>query len=117
MAGPARSARPLKASKPSTPSSTPRPRSSASSAPPSTLPANAASTSHRSTKPTSSAHLVSGAAPLRFSLGLKREAAAIEAAVEQIINAGYRTEDVREAGKEVVGTKAMGQLITQALLS
>ncbi len=63
------------------------------------------------------AAILSAALLLRFSLGLKREAAAIEAAVEHIINAGYRTEDVREANKEVVGTKAMGQLITQALLS
>ena len=52
---------------------------------------------------------------LRLSLGLKQEADAVERAVEQVINAGYRTEDLREAGKEVVGTKEMGRLITEAI--
>ncbi len=52
---------------------------------------------------------------LRYSLGLKREADAIEAAVEETINAGYRTEDLREEGKTIVGTKEMGQQIAKAL--
>src|SRR5258707_4074281 len=52
---------------------------------------------------------------LRLSLGLQQEADAIESAVERIINAGYRTEDLREAGKEVVGTKEMGRLIADAV--
>src|SRR5215467_7939374 len=37
---------------------------------------------------------------LRFSFGLEQEAQAIEAAVEHVIEAGYRTEDLREAGQQ-----------------
>ena len=40
---------------------------------------------------------------------------AVEAAVESVINAGYRTEDLREAGKTIVSTKEMGRLITEAI--
>jgi 3-isopropylmalate dehydrogenase len=52
---------------------------------------------------------------LRYSLGLSQEADAIEAAVGQCINAGYRTEDLREEGKEVLGTKEMGRRIASAV--
>jgi 3-isopropylmalate dehydrogenase len=52
---------------------------------------------------------------LRYSFGLEREAQVIEAAVERVIEAGYRTVDLREADKEVVGTKEMGRLIEEAI--
>ncbi len=52
---------------------------------------------------------------LRHSLGLKEEAERVEAAVEQVIEAGYRTEDLRQAGKTVVGTREMGRLIVEAI--
>ena len=52
---------------------------------------------------------------LRYSLSLQQEADAVEAAVENVINAGYRTEDLREAGKKIVSTKEMGRLITEAI--
>src|SRR2546421_2266590 len=52
---------------------------------------------------------------LRYSFNLKQEAEAVERAVEHVVNAGYRTEDLREAGKEVVGTQEMGRLIAQAI--
>lgn len=52
---------------------------------------------------------------LRYSLGLEREAQVIEAAVERVIEAGYRTVDLREADKELVGTKEMGRLIEEAI--
>lgn len=52
---------------------------------------------------------------LRYSFGLHREADVIESAVEQVIEAGYRTEDLKEAGKELVGTQVMGGLIVEAL--
>jgi 3-isopropylmalate dehydrogenase len=52
---------------------------------------------------------------LRHSLGLHQEAGTIEAAVEQVIEAGYRTEDLQEVGKPVIGTQEMGQLIVDAL--
>jgi 3-isopropylmalate dehydrogenase len=61
------------------------------------------------------AAILSAALLLRYSLGLQREAQAIEAAIEQTINAGYRTEDLREEGKETVGTQVMGSRIAEAL--
>lgn len=57
------------------------------------------------------AAILSAAMLLRHSLGLTREAEEIEAAVESTINEGYRTEDVREQGREVVGTTAMGNRV------
>jgi 3-isopropylmalate dehydrogenase len=53
---------------------------------------------------------------LRYSFNLKEEAKAIEKAVESIVEAGYRTEDLREEGKEVVGTKEMGRLVAEAVV-
>jgi 3-isopropylmalate dehydrogenase len=61
------------------------------------------------------AAILSMAMMLRYSCSLHQEADAVEAAVTQVIEAGYRTEDIREAGKEVVGTKKMGSLIVEAL--
>lgn len=61
------------------------------------------------------AAILTAAMMLRHSLGLRQEAEAIETAVEQVIEAGYRTEDLREEGKEVVGTKEMGRLIAGAV--
>ena len=52
---------------------------------------------------------------LRYSLGLKEEAVVVEAAVERVIDAGYRTEDLREARKEIVSTEQMGKLIAEAI--
>ncbi|MBV9706773.1 MAG: 3-isopropylmalate dehydrogenase [Chloroflexi bacterium] len=62
------------------------------------------------------AAILSAALLLRYSLNLKKEAQAVESAVEHTINAGYRTEDVREEGKNLVGTNEMGSQIVQALL-
>ena len=61
------------------------------------------------------AAILSAALMLRYSFNLKEEADAVEAAVEHIINAGYRTEDLREAGKEIVGTKEIGRLIAESI--
>ena len=61
------------------------------------------------------AAILSAALLLRYSLGLNTEAVAIEHAVEQTINAGYRTEDLREEGKLVVGTEEMGTQVVAAL--
>ena len=63
------------------------------------------------------AAILSAAMLLRHSLGLTREAEEIETAVEQTINEGYRTEDVREAGKEVVGTKEMGNRVLTHIIT
>jgi 3-isopropylmalate dehydrogenase len=61
------------------------------------------------------AAILTTAMMLRYSFNLTREADAIEAAVERVVNAGFRTEDLREAGKEVVGTQEMGRLIAEAV--
>lgn len=59
------------------------------------------------------AAILSAAMMLRHSFSLTQAADAIEAAVERVIHAGYRTEDLREEGKEIVGTKEMGRLIAE----
>ncbi|HKF39175.1 MAG TPA: 3-isopropylmalate dehydrogenase [Ktedonobacteraceae bacterium] len=61
------------------------------------------------------AAILTAALMLRYSLGLEQEAQAIEAAVEHVIEAGYRTEDLREAGQQVVGTQEMGGLIADTV--
>ncbi len=61
------------------------------------------------------ASILSLALLLRYSLGLKEEANAIEQVVSHIIEQGYRTEDIREEGTQVVGTQEMGQLIAEAI--
>jgi len=57
------------------------------------------------------ATVLSGAMLLRHSLGLEKEAAAVEEAVNQVLREGYRTRDLREEGKTLVGTRKMGALI------
>lgn len=63
------------------------------------------------------AAILSAAMLLRHSLGLTREAEEVEKAVEETINEGYRTEDVREVGKEVVGTSAMGNRVLEHIVT
>ena len=68
------------------------------------------------------ATILSAAMLLRYSFGLETEAKAIEAAVEKVLDEGYRTGDiagserdaVKAAGK-LVGTKVMGQLVVERL--
>ncbi|MFC2017082.1 3-isopropylmalate dehydrogenase [Chloroflexota bacterium] len=55
--------------------------------------------------------ILSMAMMLRYSLGLTKEAQAVEAAVEDVLNEGYRTYDIVDEGKTKVGTKEMGDLI------
>lgn len=59
------------------------------------------------------ATILTAAMMLRYSFGLHEEAAVIEASVERAIAEGYRTLDLREAGKSVVGTKEMGRIIAE----
>ena len=63
------------------------------------------------------AQILSAALLLRFSLGLEKEAAAIEAAVRQVIDDGLRTGDIFSGapGTRRVGTAEMGDAIAQAL--
>ncbi len=53
---------------------------------------------------------------LRYSLSLKRAAAAVERAVRQVVAAGYRTADIASAGESVVSTHAMGDAVVSAIL-
>lgn len=52
---------------------------------------------------------------LRHSLRLEAEAAAVEAAVEQVLNAGHRTPDIALPGEPTIGTQAMGDRVLDAL--
>jgi len=61
------------------------------------------------------ATILSGAMMLRYSCGLEREAEAIERAVTNALERGYRTYDVMEEGKTQVGTKEMGQAIIKSI--
>ncbi|HEY8883717.1 MAG TPA: isocitrate/isopropylmalate family dehydrogenase, partial [Chloroflexota bacterium] len=56
---------------------------------------------------------LSAAMLLRFSLGLTAQADAVEQAVQQVLDDGYRTNDIQSAGTTVVGTRQMGDLIAE----
>jgi len=51
---------------------------------------------------------------LRHSLGLEEEAAVVERAVENVLNAGHRTADIA-AGSESISTQDMGTRVLEAL--
>ena len=59
--------------------------------------------------------ILSAALLLRLSLGLKQEAAAVEAAVAHAIASGLRTADIAAASEAVVGTSAFGAAVVEAL--
>lgn len=68
------------------------------------------------------ATILSVAMLLRHSFSLEREARAVEAAVEAVLNAGYRTKDIASrggsaaaAGERIVGTRGMGEGVLAAL--
>lgn len=61
------------------------------------------------------AMILSAAMMLRLSLGMESEAAAIEAAVDQVITDGYRTPDIAGAGTSVVNTVKMGDLVAERI--
>jgi len=52
---------------------------------------------------------------LRLSLGLAREATAVEAAVSIVLEGGLRTRDIAAAGEATIGTRAFGEAIVAAL--
>lgn len=57
------------------------------------------------------ATILSAAMMLRYSLHLAEEADAVEAAVLQALEAGYRTADIARAGERTIGTIEMGDLV------
>ena len=59
--------------------------------------------------------ILSGALLLRHSLGLEDEAAAIEQAVSQVLDEGYRTGDIFSEGCTRVGCTQMGDLVAQRI--
>ena len=61
------------------------------------------------------ATILSVAMMLRYSFKLEEEAKAIETAVTNVLNAGYRTKDIYNGVGEVVGTKEMGDLIAKEI--
>lgn len=63
------------------------------------------------------ATILSVAMLLRHSLGLEQEAQAVEAAVERVLEQGYRTPDIAGPDAVTVGTQRMGDLVAAALSS
>ncbi|MDO4601468.1 MAG: 3-isopropylmalate dehydrogenase [Eubacteriales bacterium] len=61
------------------------------------------------------ATILSAAMMLRYSLELEKEADAVEAAVQKVLTAGYRTGDIMSEGCKAVGTEEMGNLISEAI--
>jgi 3-isopropylmalate dehydrogenase len=60
--------------------------------------------------------ILSVAMLLRYSLGLEAEAAAVEQAVEAVLEAGHRTPDIVRPGTRRVGTPEMGDLVTAGVI-
>ena len=61
------------------------------------------------------ATILSAGMMLRYSFGLNAEADAIEAAVTEVLDAGYRTPDIYSEGTTKVGTKKMGRIISEKI--
>ncbi|MGM7636265.1 3-isopropylmalate dehydrogenase [Bacillus sp. Hm123] len=59
------------------------------------------------------AMILSAALMLKYSFNLREEAESIEQAVQEVLNAGYRTSDLQIEGGTVVGTDQMIELIVQ----
>jgi 3-isopropylmalate dehydrogenase len=57
------------------------------------------------------AAILSAGMLLHYSLGLSREAAAVEQAVLKVLEGGYRTKDIMTPGMKHAGTAEMGRLI------
>lgn len=63
------------------------------------------------------ATILTGAMMFRYSLGLEEEAAAVEKAVADVLNQGYRTRDIMETGCRQLSTSEMGDAVAQAISS
>ncbi len=61
------------------------------------------------------ATILSGAMLLRYSLDCIEGAEMIERAVSTVITEGYRTADLFETGKKLVGTRGMGDAVLEVL--
>lgn len=63
------------------------------------------------------ATIISGAMLLETGLKMPAEAAAIRKAVNETLEAGFRTADIMEAGKKLVGCSEMGAEVAKRILS
>lgn len=61
------------------------------------------------------ATILSVAMMLRFAFDLKEEADSIEAAVDKVLNAGYRTADIANDGGKVLTTSEMTEIIKKEI--
>lgn len=61
------------------------------------------------------AAILSAAMMLRRSFGLEAEADRVEAAVRSVLADGLRTADIKQPGTRVVGTRAMGDAVVEAV--
>lgn len=61
------------------------------------------------------ATILSAAMMLEMSFGLTDEAKAINAAVDNVLDAGYRTTDIYSSGMKMVGCKKMSELIAEQI--
>jgi len=52
---------------------------------------------------------------LRYSFDMEEEAKSVEAAVEKVLEEGYRTGDIYKDGCKKCSTKEMGDLVTAKL--
>jgi 3-isopropylmalate dehydrogenase len=60
--------------------------------------------------------IASAAMLLRYTAGLEREAEEIEAAIDSVLNAGYRTPDINADGKgHLATTSEIGELVAEAI--
>jgi 3-isopropylmalate dehydrogenase len=59
--------------------------------------------------------ILTAAMVLRHSAGLEADAAAVEAAVHAVLDAGYRTADIARGSTQTVTTQEMGKLVHQSL--
>lgn len=59
------------------------------------------------------ATILSAAMMLRYSFNLEEEARAVESAVMNVLEDGYRTGDIMSEGKKKVGTEEMGDLVCE----
>jgi len=53
---------------------------------------------------------------LYYSLGLQKESSAVEKAVLQVLDEGYRTADIANSNRQKVGTEKMGGLIASKII-
>jgi 3-isopropylmalate dehydrogenase len=61
------------------------------------------------------ATILASAMLLRHSLKLEQEAAAVEQAVQRVLDAGYRTRDIASPGTQILSTTEMGQKVLAEL--